>query len=227
MLKDFRGTHAPGDALQIEVLAALSFCDAAGDAAEYARIERSEGGSRAIVDGLEARHRAWIRMCQPMNAGDLRIRSELLLARARAGDVDAMLNYYVVGPSGSWRQEWLNPSDADAATQWHARAADLLAEAARRGKAAALDVLSAAYERPLVDAGHESAVDPWAHVRDDVRAYAYGLAFAEHLRAHNDMAHASYRAGTLRRLAERLSLEDQARAGSLSEEIRQALPRAR
>lgn len=205
VIQDYRSAASPSEDLRLELLAGLSYCNNAAAASDLARGLRSAGDTKSdAVRALDAQATEFQRSCQNLNPADLELRSELVLARARTGDRDAMLAFYDVGPHGSWR----TASDPDYLLSWHKVAIEVLADAVRLGSASALDALVSVFSQPPrspQDAAEMVSPDPLVALRDDRLAYAYALVYSEHLRSTNQRAYLSYRDGTLRQLSQRLS----------------------
>ncbi|WP_418317453.1 hypothetical protein [Piscinibacter sakaiensis] len=231
ILAAFRNAALPSDEAKLQLLSALSYCSNARHSAEIARNQRAAGNTAGqdelMIESLDKQHIAQARYCFSVSQADYLIRLQILQTAAEAGNKDAMLFFYEVGPAGTWDEAEVNARGEDRLAAWHATAAAFLRTAAQADKASArttdaLNTLVLLFRTPecCVDP-QDGTADPFARQRDDAKAYAYALAWAELLRLRHPKRYEFYIEQTLRPIAKNISSADQETAARRARELLQ------
>lgn len=101
MLREYRGPAAQRVDADLEMLAALTYCDASAMLPQHLWESRSQGSLPAAqIQELDERHTQATVLCARLSDSDYAVRVDILRLHARAGDADAQLNFIAVGPLG-------------------------------------------------------------------------------------------------------------------------------
>lgn len=147
------------------VLAGLSFCANKRNISQHIGEERARDPE--MVEKMGATLQNYYRNCTALNDRDYILRREIMHALAQAGDNDAKISFFDVGPFGRWPDENehipMSNEDLDA---WLTTAIAYMKDVAREGAPSVYMRLGGIYSADPSD-------PVLGRISDPVRAYAY------------------------------------------------------
>jgi hypothetical protein len=176
IVEAFRRSGAPTPSEEDKVFYALSYCANVAAAPRMLREMRAHGQAAGPAsDALERHVRDSVVVCSRLGPGEYVLRSTIAKRRADAGDVEAMLTHFEVGPGGAGASLERNAVSIEVHQAWLRESITYLEIAMGRGKLKALSTLAAIYR-----AAAEKEDQPFAwDGADPVTAYAYALALSQ------------------------------------------------
>lgn len=164
MAADYRAKIKTTEREDWEVVAAISYC------ANNAYLSHSIGqwqGEGKDVEQYRSLYNEYRKYCADVGSSTYALRQEIFQRKVDQGDVDAMANFYYVGPRG-----WSPPAGegesigADELRAWHQTAVGYLEAASTKGDINALSTLASIYASNSQD-------DAISDFRDPIKQYAY------------------------------------------------------
>ncbi len=217
LLHSYAGPSVAGVGTDVELLAALSYCDLSSLVPRMLWEGRSQGTVPAAdLEYMEARHAQATPLCARLSDRDYGLRVEILRFHARAGDTDAQLNFQYAGPTGRVGIEGHRSAIPDNGVPMSAWAREVVVYA----KQAVLEeplrgmmVLTSLYDPgPTIPAN-----GTFAELSDPVEGHAYRILMVR--MARNPQALSDFLARETSRLTPEQAAQAQIRADSIAQEI--------